>query len=623
MGLYQSYMQVFVTNSPALLAQGQTVDNLAVGQIGFLDAKTYKAVTAPTYAKNKALYAVWGTPDVTLGDFGGMPNENEYSKIIKGKLIKRFRSKKAQRGITPIYTVGWSGDEADTDTLFAKVGESKTLFVKLTGIGINKMYSEQGLVKQFQTTVGCIEDPNCSTDNCGTVDSTKLAKELADQINADKDFRKYIRAKALIKCTGSTPVVETTCYKFAITVCDTGDDLALGLIQAKYPLDKVNRTGRSGAISTYSIVRNTNTLPAAFVTSNIIVPDCPTCPIGATLVAKAKVFEVQLASEQALPVIPGQIGFVTLSTGPQLDVYTVTVSEATANQAVIDAVEAVSGVATFLGTKRDICQLPSVTLNFVADGTLKKQARSYRLTLADSVCGTDRLADLQAFYPSLVVSVVNAAGDCVHTYETSVESNCYEVGCAISAITFVKPPIFEGADWKEVVVEETGTDCLSGIQIETAFTNRKTSECTFDAFPYENDIVHVQISNYNPDYNADPCEGEWAVKQIRQVQYPQGHGQYIQHLEKESKQYDQRFRSTDAVVREAQGYSLQADQNKFYDEYVIEFDTKFKTSGGWSETTTQSFHLVFFVPEGQGQALENTLNSYVTSAGVEEDATSL
>lgn len=36
-----------------------------------------------------------GTPDNDLGDFGGVPNENEYSKIIiKGKLIKKFVLKK-------------------------------------------------------------------------------------------------------------------------------------------------------------------------------------------------------------------------------------------------------------------------------------------------------------------------------------------------------------------------------------------------------------------------------------------------------------------------------------------------------------------------------------------------
>src|SRR5690606_29293160 len=158
---------------------------------------------------------------------------------------------------------------------------------------------------------------------------------------------------------------------------------------------------------------------------------------------------------------------------------------------------------------------------------------------------------------------------------TSVTSNCYEVGCAISEVVFEKPAMFEGAAWVEVPAEALDEEatCKVGIQFETAFFNMRTNECTYDAFPYENDIVHINVSNYNPDFNGDPCEKPWVFKQIRQVQFPRGHGRYIQKLEEESKAYDQRHRNHDAVVREVQGYSLQADPNKFYDQYTLFFRT--------------------------------------------------
>jgi len=80
--LNQSFRQVFVTNSPALLAGGATVENIGVGQVGFVDAKTYKGVTSPTYAKNKALQIVQGTPDLSyLPLMAGVPNENVYSHL--------------------------------------------------------------------------------------------------------------------------------------------------------------------------------------------------------------------------------------------------------------------------------------------------------------------------------------------------------------------------------------------------------------------------------------------------------------------------------------------------------------------------------------------------------------
>lgn len=626
MGLYQSFSQVFVTNSPAILAEGQTVENLAIGQIGFLDAKTHKAVTSPTYAKNKAIKAVWGTPDIDLGMYGGVPNENEYSPLIKGKLIKRVRSKKAQRGQTPLYTIGWSGDAADTDTLSAKVGQSKNLYIKLTGTAIERLYSKQGLIKYFSTTPDCVDD--CS-DTCGQIRCDKLAYELVDQINKDKDLRKFIRATALVTCDPAIPApTETNCYKFKLDVCDTGDDLALGLVQAQYPQDKVSRLSRAGAISTYEIIKNVNTLPTAFSNQVVLVPDCPTCPAGSTLVEEGKVFEVKVVCGFEFPA-PGEgeeAPVTTLvSSDPQFDVYHLVYPADADVEDTITALEAAGcTVANFIGEKRNLCQFPATTVAWVANGVLYKQPKAYRITLADSVCGTNRLADVQAAYPNNVVTVVNSAGTCVHTYEITVQSNCYDKGCTQDLITFEKPQPFEGAIWAEVeppVVADQ--ECKCGIQIETAFINRTTNECTFDYFPYENDVVFVQASTVNPDFNADPCEEEWKLKQIRQVQYPQGHGQYIQYLEKESKMYDRRFRYSDPVVRETQGYSLQADPTKFYDQYILEFDYKWKTAGGWSEDYTESWSLVLFVPEGRGAQIEAVLNSYVTSAGIEEDGTAI
>lgn len=622
MGLYQSYQQVFVTNSPALLASGKTVDSLAIGQIGILDGRTYVSTTAPTYATNKALYFVWGTPDITLGDFGGMPNENEYTKLIKGKLIKGFRAKKAKRGQTPVYTVGWSGDVSDTDTLFAKAGQSKSLFIKLTGTIIDRLYDKQGIIKEFVTVPACTDE--CS-DTCADVLCDDLAYQLADQINSDKDFSKFIRAKAIVSCTGVTPPVETTCYKFKLDVCDTGDDTALGLVQSFYPDEDISVTGRYGSTTSYGVVEDTNAAPADFLGYTNVAPDCGTCPAGYTHQVAAKVFDVSLNTSQAYPgSLPGFISHGLVDAHGGKDHYVTLVDPDQDSAAFIAAVAAVAGgdSATFTLSQKEKCiQTDPVAIEWLADGTLSKQTQAYRITLADDVCGVNRLADLQAAYPDLTVSVVDSSGTCVHTYATEVESNCYETGCAIESITFVKPAVFEGVSW--VLVPAAGpavdAECQCGVQIETSFFHRTTNECTYNAFPYENDVVHVQISNYNPDFNADPCEGEWAVKQIRQVQYPQGHGAYIQKLEQESKGYDGRTRAYDPVVRQAQGYSLQADPQKFYDQYVLEFDTKFFTSGGWSEQYTESFSLSIFVPEGAGEALEAAVNGYLASAGINED----
>jgi hypothetical protein len=624
MGLYQSFPQVFVTNSPALLAQGKTVDSLAIGQIGVLDAKTYLAVTAPTYAKNKALKAVWGTPNISNGDFFGAPNENEYSKLIKGKLIKSFRAKAAQRGQTPVYTLGWSGDVSDTDTLSAKTGEIKTLWVKLSGSVIDRLYSTQGVTKQIVLEGPCVD--NC-TFTCESIPCPDMAEQIVKAVSSDKDLKKFIRAKSLISCTPAlTPPVETTCYKFMLTVCDTGDAAALGIVSAQFPDENIVLVSRSGALSTYGVVKDANVAPAAYTQTGVFVPDCATCPADYTLIPEAKTFQVKtqtgvLNAAVALA-FAAETSITLVNSDPQFNTYLVTFPVATSSATVLAAAGVAGYIAIELGVQQNICQQTVPTsIAWSADGTLNKQARSFRITLLDSVCGTDRLADVQAAYPNLVVSLVSALGDCVHTYETSVVSNCYEVGCGVENIVFVAPASFENAQWIEVVpaVVDPAPACKCGVIFETAFFHTPTGECSFDAFPYENDVVHIQISQYNPDFNADPCEADWVVKQIRGVKYPQGHGQYIRKREQESKMYDLRHRSTDAVVRELEGYSLQADPTKFYDEYVLEFDTVWFTAGGWSEKYSQSFSLFFYVPEGQGGQIETLFNSYLTSAGIEED----
>lgn len=616
MGLFQSYAPVFVTNSPALLANGSTVDSLAVGQIGVIDAKTNLGVTAPTYATNKALKIVWGTPNVDLGLMGGIPNENIYSKLIKGKLIKGFRGKAAVHAQTPQWTVGWSGDVSDTDTLSGKAGEAKHLYIHLSGTIIERLYSPQGVTKLFLTTPPCTDD--CSL-GCDVQDCTTIADQLVQQINQDKDFRKFIRAKAIKSCVSSATT--NVCYVFELSVCDTGDDVALGLVQAQYPAETVVRVGRQGSESTYQVIKTANSAPADFSNAGIVfIPNCPTCPAGYTAVTSNYVYTVQRSdagTAGALTTLIADYGIVSPETAVRTNYEFGSSTYVVASASVLTA----SGqdILHFVGQSRYSCVLTTpTTISWVAGTNLENVERQVRLTIGDTECGNDRLTELQAAYPDLVISLVDADGDCVHTYETTITSECYLPGCGIENAVFTMPAMYQGNAWVLVPLNDDTTGCLCGVLIESAFFSNETNECTFDALPYENDVVHVQISNYNPDYNEAPCSAtDWAVKQIRQVRYPQGDGAWVARKEKESKSYELLERSHEPLLRQLQGYSLQAQNGVFYDEYVLEFDTKYFTSGGWSENYTDSYHLHVFFPEGTGAAFESAINTYLASAAIQ------
>src|SRR5688572_15615412 len=175
----QSFRRVFVSNTPVLLASGTTVD-LAVGQIGIFDGNTYAATTAPTYATNKAITIWQGMSDVShLPLMAGVPQTNQASKLIKGKLLKKIRRKSASRGQNQVVAIGFDGIDV-TKTLSARCGDVRTVYIKATGNPIDKLYSTKGFIRQYRIDTGCCDE--CGGDSCADVDPSVLADVLVEKI---------------------------------------------------------------------------------------------------------------------------------------------------------------------------------------------------------------------------------------------------------------------------------------------------------------------------------------------------------------------------------------------------------------------------------------------------------
>lgn len=624
----QSFRQSFVTNTGSLLAQGSTVENLAVGQIGIIDAATNLAVTAPTYATTKAFKFVWGTPDIDTGLWGGVPNENEYSKLVKGKLITGFRAKAAARPQSQIVSIGWTGDVSDTATLSASAGDVKFLYLNFTGSAIDKLFSKQGLIRQYAVDTSCWTDTSDCAEGCQGIDPCRLAEEFAKQISVDTigsfPLSRLINVKAVTECS-LTGGVE--CYVFEVSICDDGSDAALGFVQAQYAGYVVTRSGRVGANSTYTLTKDTIGLPTALSNAGLFfIPDCPVCPAGYTAVTSKFVYTVtreDAGDAGALTQIETDYSIAGAETAVrthyEFGTSTYIIASSTAQTA------SGTDVLVLLGNSRHSCILTTPTTTaWVLTETLYKYPKVYRLTIADTLCGDDRLAELQAAYPDLVVTLVDADGTCVHTYETTNYSQCVPIDCGVENLNWTRPANFEGSQW-EVYTTPGAIDTAlrSGIRIEVAFVNRVTGECTFDHFPaWDYDTVFVNASSFNPDWNASNCENEFKVRQIQGFKPPIGSGSQVRAIEQESKGYDLRTRSFNPVVREIEGYSFQADPNKYYDEYVIEYKFQYKV-GGWSNQYEDSYHQSIFVPEGAGANIEAALNGYIQSSAIQIESVSI
>jgi hypothetical protein len=622
--LNQSFRRVFVTNTPVLLASGTTAD-LAVGQVGLFDGNTYAATTAPTYAKNKAIILAQGMPDVShLPLMAGIPQTNQFSKLIKGKLLKKVRRKSAHRGQNQVIAIGFDGIDT-TKSLPAQCGEVRTVYIKATGNPIDKLYNNQGFIRQYRLDTGCCDE--CGGDSCADVDPSALADKLVEAINTDPKWNagggQLFRARKVLSDALDTS--GATAYNiYNLAIADNGNDASLAAVQVQYPALSVKRISRDGIISTYQIIATT--LPAAFTNAGLfVINDCGVCPAGYTANAAGYIYVLvrnDAGDGTALTAVSTAYGISAagesttriLRDAPN-SLSTYILISNTANQAAIGANDSIQA----LGAAKGRCVLTTPTTTAWTDvGDLYAFPKDYTITLQDTVCGTSRLAELQAYYPDLTISqAADGPVDCIHQYTTTIYSTPVAVDCTVDQLVYEPIPAFGNTQWDEVAVTPS-TNIQAGVIIETAFVNRITGDCTYDYFPYEADTIHLQVSEYNADYNGSPCEDRWPVTELQSVKYPVGVGAYVRDQERKSLSYFLEERSQDPAVREAEGYKLQTNPDLFYDEFTVEYDFSYKV-GGWSQTYTDSYHQVIYVPEGSGNTLQQVLVTYAESVGNDVD----
>lgn len=618
----QSFKQVFVTNSGTLLSTGTTT-NLAVGQVSFFDADTYAATASPTYFANKGLIVGYGYPDLPPASLlSGMTNQNEFTRRIAGKKIKAVRTHRAVHGRPEIIIAGYTGDAADTNTISVPTGTTKAFYLRLTGAPIDRLYSTQGFIRRYVVEGACLN--NC-VDGCSDLSDNRIAAEnLVNQINSDPKVRGLVKATVIESPGPSGSTINA--YVFSVQLADDGSDASLGFVQSQYPGLSVTRTARLGILSTYSVTLAVNSAPAAVSNAGLtVIPDCPSCPSGYTLVPSGFVYEVKRAdagSSGNLTTVKSDYGI----TGTELGVRVSYLGGVSTYILTSNVTLTVVGTDQFksVGAVTNGCVITSPTTTaFALAATLVEYPKTYTISLQDSICGTNRLADLQAAFPALTISVVNSAGTCVHTYTTTVYSQAVAPGCSQDLLQFIDPAPFEGTSWIGVAPTPiTDGTTLAGIRLESAWVDRITNECTYDDYVYQKDGVHIEFNEYDENYNGHPehcVTGKTVVKLVQSLQYPQGVGSFVRILEEKSKEFFTKYRSQDPLMREIEGFQFITDPTKFYDQISIEYDYKYPV-GGFSVEYNDSHIIDIFVQEGLGAPIVAAINAYITSPEIGMDA---
>lgn len=425
--------------------------NLAKGQIGLFDLENptkngLMAVSNITgYPKNKEYVLRMGSDNSTVSRTSNSKASSTYQFKLNEVLDVRVSAPTSSSQIVDNVVLGYDGVNASTAIKFKK-GDRKTVFMKLSGNWIGLL----GYPDNFVTVEYTMEADSCSPlDECVECDGC-MEVNCAPMVFKAVEYLKNFELRGGVKvsdgveitpvksCTTSPTFVETNYDFYSLIVSDIGDDNALALVQAQYPLYQVNRIDRSGTKTTYQIVAPQGTVVAAYTQSIAsVLKGCATCPAGYSAVAGGVLYNITLEDDGVdntalVQAIPNAVAGTALKNGQNSGVgtYSVLLSQKLISAQITTFVTAnKTSTVDELGLISAICTNGTITsVAWTVTSTCKMSEASYKLTLPDTECGTNRLAELQAAYPNNTVALSGTSKKTITLTGTSGTGNIAVAG---------------------------------------------------------------------------------------------------------------------------------------------------------------------------------------------------
>lgn len=374
---------------------------------------------------------------VVVGDFAGLPK----STVLEMRLGKHSapNSRTASNG-KPYSSEHFTlNDIVDITANFPKFTEQKfdELIIGYDGINLDTQID----LEENQTTVLDIvlsgDHVGFVTGNCEHVIKVHFGKEVGEtNEQVLEKVVKNLKSQTLVMGVPFTELVEVslvnsenqplggTPYVFStLTLTDGGDSNDLAKVQAQYPAFKVERESRSGLVSVYTILHPQATALAPYET---VIPsylkDCEDCAAGYDEIEGGFVYSVSVEDDgtdasTTVDNLPGFVAGSVFKKGQKdgVGTYTIVLS-AILTDAQIATYTSVAGIQataqiSLIGDVKSVCYDDTVaTTAWVAGETCYASVESYTIQLKDDECDGSRLADLQAYYPELVIEEGSASG---------------------------------------------------------------------------------------------------------------------------------------------------------------------------------------------------------------------
>jgi hypothetical protein len=336
--------------------------------------------------------------------------------------------------------IGYDGFNADSAFKFKKGQAPFRFWLHLSG-GLLQYrgggVSEEEIMEFVKEVPGCDPYENCEDcDECEPVDCRTFVTELIEtmrnrEVSGGMKVSEFVDITPVFECSENPEVDTDEMTYFTLSVCDTGDDEALNLVQAQYdfPVIRINRVGST---STYQVLATA--APDDYEqTIGSILKGCADCPDGWDAVVGGYVYAITIEDNGTnyTTQITGALAsakyvantLVKSGNNAGVGFYTA-VYNAPITQAEIASFVGVTtnnrntATVAFVGEKQAICENDTVTeTSWVEGDSCEVTTREYSIVLKDNECGDDRLAELQASYPS-ALSI--AIGERIDSY--SVEA---------------------------------------------------------------------------------------------------------------------------------------------------------------------------------------------------------
>lgn len=275
----------------------------------------------------------------------------------------------------------------------------------------------------------------------------------------------------------------------------------------------------------------------------------------------------------------------------------------------------------------------TTTIAWVLSDTCTAVPKTYTLQLADDECGENRLEEVQARYPELVITaVVQEEGEgedpditsvnCQTVYSTSVMSDfvCDECSPIIRGLYETEAPApFDFVSWEPEATEYDPT-ALMGIRVKGKKTEFVGDEYMRGTIPFVYDFVRINVAGGYPTTLSENFESRkepYPVKLISIGSRPESLGMDFYDFEDRTRVYmtGEQPRLDNMYRQRTLGLESMLKPLKQYVNYTIEIRPE-RFAQSFSSMKKEPIRYCIIAEVGKHKQLEALVNSLATAAGL-------